>query len=53
MSQQKRLPTVLSILRADYLALVAVLFPVVFWVIYIATAYLGFFPGFRGRDLYP
>jgi hypothetical protein len=50
MSKQKRLPTVISILRADYIALLAALIPGVLWVMYIAIAYFGFFPGLRGRD---
>lgn len=50
MSEQKRLPTVISILQTDYAALLAMLAPAVLWVMYVATAYFGFFPGLRGRD---
>lgn len=43
-------PSVLRIIQSDYTALFAVAFPVIAWVIYVATAYFGFFPGLRGRD---
>jgi hypothetical protein len=50
MSPQRRVPSIFRIMRTDYAALLAVLFPLVIWGMYVATAFLGFFPGLRGRD---
>lgn len=43
-------PSFSRILQADYLATLAVLFPVVFLGMYIVIAVFGFFPGLGGRD---
>ncbi|TEU11420.1 MAG: DUF3592 domain-containing protein [Anaerolineales bacterium] len=50
MGQEIRQPSPLRIIQSDYVALLAALFPIVSWVMYVATAYFGFFPGLRGRD---
>jgi hypothetical protein len=50
MKHGNRQPPVLRIVQSDYIALLAVLAPVVAWGMYIATAYFGFFPGLRGDD---
>ncbi len=43
-------PSFLRVIQSDYLALLGLLFPAVFFVMYIAVAYFGYFPGLRGRD---
>jgi len=43
-------PSLLGIIQLDTVALLALLFPLVIWGIYIATTYFGFFPGLGGRD---
>jgi len=48
--QKTRQPSLLRIIQSDYTALFALGFPAVAWVMYIAIAYFGFFPGLRGRD---
>lgn len=50
MSPQRNMPSPFRIIRTDYAALLAVLFPVVIWGMYVATAFFGFFPGLRGRE---
>ena len=40
----------LKIIQVDYTALLAALFPIVIWGLYIAISYLGFLPGLRGHD---
>src|SRR5437016_2431693 len=45
-----RKPSVLRIIQSDYVALIALGFPAVMWVMYVAIAYFGFFPGLRGHE---
>ena len=46
----KTKPSVFRIIQSDYVALLGVLVPLVSLIMYIAVAYFGYFPGFRGRD---
>lgn len=50
MSPQSPVPSIFRIIRTDYAALLAVLFPLVIWGMYVATAFFGFFTGLRGRE---
>jgi hypothetical protein len=50
MEQKIQQPSLLRIVQSDFIALLALGFPAVVWVIYIATAYFGLFPDLRGRD---
>jgi hypothetical protein len=43
-------PSIIRIIQSDYIAMVGVLAPAVFLAAYIAVAYFGFLPGFRGHD---
>jgi hypothetical protein len=43
-------PSLVRIIQSDYIAMLGVLAPVVFLAGYIAIAYFGFLPGFRGHD---
>jgi hypothetical protein len=43
-------PSPFRIIRTDYATILAMLFPVVIWGVYVATAFFGFFPGLRGRE---
>ena len=47
---EKSKPSIVRIIQSDYIALLGILFPLVSLIMYIAVAYFGFFPGFRGRD---
>jgi hypothetical protein len=42
-------PSVARIVKSDYVALLTVLSPVVFWLMYLALAYFGYLPNPRGR----
>jgi hypothetical protein len=43
-------PSIVRIIQSDFLALLGVLVPIVALIMYVAVAYFGYFPGFRGRD---
>jgi hypothetical protein len=43
-------PALIRIIQSDYVAMLGALTPAVFLAAYIAVAYFGFLPGFRGRD---
>ena len=47
---EKPTPSYLRIIQSDFIAMLGVLAPAVFLVAYIAVAYFGFLPGFRGHD---
>jgi hypothetical protein len=47
---EKPKPSLIRIIQSDYIAMLGVLAPVVFLGMYIAVAYFGFLPGFRGHD---
>ena len=47
---EKAKPSIVRIVQSDYLALLGILLPVVSLIMYIAVAYFGYFPGFRGHD---
>ena len=47
---EKPRPALVRIIQSDYIAMVGVLAPAVFLAAYIAVAYFGFLPGFRGHD---
>ena len=50
MEQKSRQLPLLRVAQTDYIAFLALGFPGVIWVIYIAVAYFGFFPDLRGRE---
>ena len=50
MIPQRNMPSPFRVIRTDYAAMLALLFPVVIWGMYVATAFFGFFPGLRGRE---
>lgn len=43
-------PSMIRVIQSDFIAMLGVLAPVVFLAAYIAIAYFGFLPGFRGHD---
>jgi len=43
-------PSVIRIIQSDYIAILAIVFPIAAWLLYIGTSYFGFVPGMRGRD---
>src|SRR5262245_14370402 len=47
---EKSKPSFIRIIQSDFIAMLGVLAPVVFLAAYIAVAYFGFLPGFRGHD---
>jgi hypothetical protein len=47
---EKPKPSLVRIIQSDFIAMLGVLAPAVFLVAYIAIAYFGFLPGFRGHD---
>jgi hypothetical protein len=47
---EKIKPSIFRIIQSDYLALLGIILPAVSLIMYIAVAYFGYFPGFRGRD---
>ena len=47
---EKPKPSLIRIIQSDYIAMLGVLAPVVLLAMYIAVAYFGFLPGFRGHD---
>ncbi len=49
MAEARRRPSLVRIILSDYIAFLAVLFPLVFWGIFIATAFFGGAPALRGR----
>jgi hypothetical protein len=49
-TQTTAIPSILKIIQIDYTAMLAVMFPIVIWGLYIAISYFGFLPGLRGRD---
>ena len=47
---KKPKPSLIRIIQSDFIAMLGALAPAVFLVAYIAVAYFGFLPGFRGHD---
>jgi hypothetical protein len=47
---EKPKPSIIRIVQSDYLAVLGILVPVVSFIMYVCIAYLGYFPGLRGRD---
>lgn len=43
-------PSIFRIIQSDYIAMLALLVPLVFLGMYVVIAVFGFFPGLRGRD---
>lgn len=50
MAQDTSRPSMFRIVQSDYLTGLSILVVVVFWGMYVAIAYFGFFPGLRGRS---
>ncbi len=46
----KAKPSIFRIIQSDFLAMLGILVPAVSLLMYIAVAYFGYFPGFRGHD---
>lgn len=50
MGKDTQKPSVTRIILSDFTTALAMLIILVPWIMYIATAYFGFFPSLRGRD---